>query len=540
MPPGNPFLKGFSQTPNGTIFDSARVEQLRKGPLADLADVDAASALARLSWDELLDYGTEQKNLRLDNAEIAVALRALRAVLGRLRIVFDPPFRDQSGFRQYWKSRGMSDAGGWAKRRDYLTSLFEPVLAQLETIEDLQTEHHNNRDDAAEQITEVTRRRLLGGLDAVRMKIMNELTETGAPVERPDLFWWGTLDEVAFLDRLYNLDQMPSSDPRYATARLDLIQHCINNDDYPADWIYRDERFGIGSQDGRLLRFLAETLHPVVRPEQVEVRHLRAFYNSVLAHDGYELVAVGQISGAPIFSGRRIGGGVSGTMKNIIFAADGPKPKIVLGDAVNNDIKIVRNAENCLVYDRPLNPEGLTWADLLSWWRDRQSLPTEMSDLDAGRDLCNRLWRSLSSKPEQVLFRAYAQAYLLREDTVRCPALIPQVYLHYDPQTRRQRGGKDSVLGRERMDFLLLLPHSTRVVLEVDGQQHYADGMDEGAAASPHRYSKMAAEDRALRLKGYEVYRFGGYELTRNETSVTAMLQDFFEALLAKHPFTVS
>ncbi|MEU8251638.1 hypothetical protein [Nonomuraea sp. NPDC048916] len=87
MLPGNPFLKGFSQTPNGTIFDSARVEQLRKGPLVDLADVDAASALSRLIWDELLDYGTEQKNLRLDNVEIAVALRALRAVLGRLRIV---------------------------------------------------------------------------------------------------------------------------------------------------------------------------------------------------------------------------------------------------------------------------------------------------------------------------------------------------------------------------------------------------------------------------------------------------------------------
>lgn len=538
MLPGNPFLKGFSQTPSGTIFDSARVEQLRKGPLADLADVDAASALARLTWDELLDYGTEQKNLRLDNSEIASALRTLRAVLGRLRIVFDPPFRDQSGFHQYWKSRGMSDAGGWAKRRTYLAGLFEPVFTQLETIEDLQTGQQADRDGAVGQITEVTRRRLIDGLDAVRKKIMDERAETGASVERPALFWWGTLDEVAFLDRLYNLDQMPSRDPRYPTARLDLIQHCINNDDFPADWIYWDDRFGIGAHDGRLLRFLAETLHPVVRPEQVEVRHLHAFYNAVLAHDGYELVQIGQISGAPLFAGHRIGGGVSGTMKNIIFAADGPKPKIVLEDAVNNDIRIERNADNCLVYDRPLHPEGLTWADLLSWWRDRQSLPAEMSDLDAGRDLCNRLWKSLASEPEQALFRAYARTYLLREDTVRCPALIPQVYLHYDPQTRRQRGGKDSVLGRERMDFLLLLPHNTRVVLEVDGQQHYADGMQAGAAASPRLYSKMAAEDRALRLKGYEVYRFGGHELTRNEAAVTAMLQDFFETLLAKHPFT--
>ncbi|MFG1710711.1 hypothetical protein ACFLIM_46870 [Nonomuraea sp. M3C6] len=187
------------------------MEQLRKGPLGDLPDVDAASALARLSWDELLEYGTEQKNLRLDNAEIAVALRALRAVLGRLRIVFDPPFRDQFGFHQYWKSRGMSDAGGWAKRRAYLTGLFEPVLAQLETIEDLQTGQQADRDGAAGQITEVTRRRFIDGLDAVRKKIMDELAEAGAPVERPDLFWWGTLDEVAFLDRLSRVRPDPGS-----------------------------------------------------------------------------------------------------------------------------------------------------------------------------------------------------------------------------------------------------------------------------------------------------------------------------------------
>ncbi|MEU7004159.1 DUF559 domain-containing protein [Nonomuraea sp. NPDC046570] len=82
------------------------------------------------------------------------------------------------------------------------------------------------------------------------------------------------------------------------------------------------------------------------------------------------------------------------------------------------------------------------------------------------------------------------------------------------------------------------MPRPARVVLEVDGQQHYADGMQAGATASPRLYSKMAAEDRALRLKGYEVYRFGGHELTRNEAAVTAMLQDFFKTLLAKHPFT--
>jgi hypothetical protein len=35
-------------------------------------------------------------------------------------------------------------------------------------------------------------------------------------------------------------------------------------------------------------------------------------------------------------------GGVRGEMKNLIFAADGPKPRIVLRDAINNDLERVQ------------------------------------------------------------------------------------------------------------------------------------------------------------------------------------------------------
>jgi very-short-patch-repair endonuclease len=76
---------------------------------------------------------------------------------------------------------------------------------------------------------------------------------------------------------------------------------------------------------------------------------------------------------------------------------------------------------------------------------------------------------------------------------------------------------------------LLLLPHRNRVVLEVDGIQHYASG----DRPDPHRYSEMVAEDRKLRLAGYEIYRFGGEELTRSGAAST--LTDSFEQLLKCH-----
>jgi AbiJ N-terminal domain 3 len=74
-------------------------------------------------------------------------------------------------------------------------------------------------------------------------------------------------------------------------------------------------------------------LHPAVRTGIAEAERVRSFLNSVLVHDGYEIVQVGDISGAPVFSGRRIGSGVRGSMKNLIFAAVGPKPEIVRGGA---------------------------------------------------------------------------------------------------------------------------------------------------------------------------------------------------------------
>ncbi len=223
----------------------------------------------------------------------------------------------------------------------------------------------------------------------------------------------------------------------------------------------------------------------------------------------------------------RVVRGVDGQVKNIIFASTGPKPRIVLADAINNTIKIERNEEFCLVYDEPLQESGLTWGQLVGWWEAK----TGSKDGDhhaAGRALFTRLAQSLDRPPEKLLFRTYCERYGKGQDE-RLPALLPQVYLHYDPYSRREREGRIGVIRRERMDFLLLLPNRARVVLEVDGKQHYS----EGERSAPHLYSEMVSEDRKLRLSGYEIFRFGGYELT--QPGADELLREFFDELLALH-----
>ncbi len=114
---------------------------------------------------------------------------------------------------------------------------------------------------------------------------------------------------------------------------------------------------------------------------------------------------------------------------------------------------------------------------------------------------------SLASDGERNVFSVYYRAFKDLGD--KLPALTPQVYLHYDPYTLAQRGGVGR-LSRQRMDFLLLFSDTGRVVVEVDGSQHFA----EDGKLSLARYAEMVAADRDLRLAGYEVYRFGANELT--------------------------
>jgi very-short-patch-repair endonuclease len=113
------------------------------------------------------------------------------------------------------------------------------------------------------------------------------------------------------------------------------------------------------------------------------------------------------------------------------------------------------------------------------------------------------------------------------------PALLPEVWLHWDPKTARQRGPE--ALLRFRMDFLLLLPHSQRVVLEVDGIHHYAS--PDGKRQDATRYADNMRADRDLKLRGYEVFRFGAAEL-RERSAAHDVLEPFFADLFRRFGVT--
>jgi hypothetical protein len=303
----------------------------------------------------------------------------------------------------------------------------------------------------------------------------------------------------------------------------EIDQHMVRN---PGDWDveYLFDRIGAYqcSRD-RFARLLAAALHPLcVRGDYQQ--KLAGEVSAVLARDGYALVRVGEESSFPIYAVTPISRGVAGAAKNLVFASNGPKPEIGFADAINNDIKILSNEDSCLVYDRPIRRDGLLWNEVVVWWAAREATT---STKDAARTLGARLQSSLASDGERNFFNSYFKLYRERLGD-RLPALVPQVYLHYDPaivKTLRHRDG----LKRQRMDFLLLLPNAHRVVIEVDGSQHFS----QGGTPSLALYAEMVSADRELRLTGYEVYRFGANELVGPQAVST--IERFFSGLWARH-----
>lgn len=118
------------------------------------------------------------------------------------------------------------------------------------------------------------------------------------------IHWSGHMDETEFLQRLYDLSSMKSSDNRYPDAAGDIWQHRVNNPyDWDDDWIFSDSRFDLlNTSDDKFLRFICEMMHPVVRQDVSEVKSLLVAFNNMLSPTGWQIVPTKHIGDRPVFS----------------------------------------------------------------------------------------------------------------------------------------------------------------------------------------------------------------------------------------------
>ncbi|WP_316527558.1 hypothetical protein [Kitasatospora brasiliensis] len=141
--------------------------------------------------------------------------------------------------------------------------------------------------------------------------------------------------------------------------------------------------------------------------------------------------------GYPYFRLLHAGSAPGRSPKNLVFASS-TKPDIRFLSAVDNDIEVVQGLDEVLYYDRPTGPDGLRWHELLQWWQDATGTT---DDDDAKATLYNRLMACQpdeNNSPQIHLFRLYHRIH--GRHIPHLPALLPEVWLHWDPRTVRQRG----------------------------------------------------------------------------------------------------
>lgn len=138
--------------------------------------------------------------------------------------------------------------------------------------------------------------------------------------------WAGRLDEPEFLSRIYPLENLPSHDARYSNAARDIWQHRVNNDDWEPDWVFTDSRFDLmEGPPAVFLRFLCETVHPVVRPDNEEALKIVSHMNEQLHAAGWEIFEETRLAGRYCYGFRettRQGGQVVERAKSVANILD--------------------------------------------------------------------------------------------------------------------------------------------------------------------------------------------------------------------------
>lgn len=326
----------------------------------------------------------------------------------------------------------------------------------------------------------------------------------------------------------------------------DIARHMDRFEDWPESYLIDTIIDYLNLPDGEFMFFLTQYVNPNVHhwrwnseeehTEDIPNSELVDVINRYLEHDGYKLSIKDTIGDKNFYQCVSTRIGVQGAVKNIIFAAK-YKPEIVFDDALNNDIRITKNASQCLIYNRAIPQSGLMWSELVAWYSAESGI-TENQEVALIKRLCDCLDVSFKasgqkSGPETWMLQAYYE--LKKELRIDLPALLPQVYLYYDPLTQRERGYK--LFEHQKIDFLMIFSHRDRVVIEIDGKQHYA--VED--KASPKLYSDMVKAHREMSLFGYDVYRFGGYEFFGADSdevrkkAVLDNLKQFFIRLFRKY-----
>ena len=129
-----------------------------------------------------------------------------------------------------------------------------------------------------------------------RLEIYKAINELGS-------IWGqtGNLNCVQFLNRIWDLRLMSSSDPRFKTAAEYAKKHLIDNDDWDDDYVFLDRFKLLDCSEEEFLKFINVVISPEVRGNEREVEKYISVIESLLPKE-YEIIETIDKNGQTIHS----------------------------------------------------------------------------------------------------------------------------------------------------------------------------------------------------------------------------------------------
>ena len=166
--------------------------------------------------------------------------------------------------------------------------------------------------------------------------------------------------------------------------------------------------------------------------DESENRILISKINEVLQKDGM-ILALDESKNYPFFKIKEQEYKPNKAPDYLIFGAIGTKPNIGISDALDGTVSVISDDGDPLTYDRKII-DHLNWSDMEDWWDEINIYPN--------LKLRTRLNNCLDSKAEEIFFKSYFSLFQEKLGE-KLPALIPQVYIAYDPMRAKDlEGGK--------------------------------------------------------------------------------------------------
>jgi len=116
----------------------------------------------------------------------------------------------------------------------------------------------------------------------------------------------GRLDLIDFLNRIWKLSSMPSTDHRYKNAEGDIRLHVLTFPDWDEHYLLYTYLGILQISDEMFIAFLESCVHSLVLSDENQVLETLSEFNKYLAPDGYRLEVSSYISGRSVYKAIRI------------------------------------------------------------------------------------------------------------------------------------------------------------------------------------------------------------------------------------------